>query len=92
MFSSLACEYVQETALEYTDKKGNTPLHALVQAPEVLDDFYEKPTDDKKMCCIRLLDLALLPTDTNQNMETVFDLCPLDFRGILDGAYINPNS
>mmetsp|Transcript_5620 Transcript_5620/g.14404 ORF Transcript_5620/g.14404 Transcript_5620/m.14404 type:complete len:187 (+) Transcript_5620:266-826(+) len=73
----------RDAALEVTDKKGNTHLHLIVQTDEAMDEFYETPLDDKKVCVYRLLDLALNPDDTNDAMETVFDVCPREFERTL---------
>mmetsp|Transcript_27685 Transcript_27685/g.54062 ORF Transcript_27685/g.54062 Transcript_27685/m.54062 type:complete len:206 (-) Transcript_27685:277-894(-) len=73
----------RDTALECTDKKGNTHLHLIVQTDDAIDEFYETPLDDKKVCCYRLLDLALNPEETNDDKDTVWDVCPRDFERIL---------
>lgn len=69
----------REAVLDYTDKKGNTHLHAIVRSQEMVDELYETNTEDKKFAVYRLLDLALNPNDTNSDNKTVFDVCPPEF-------------
>jgi hypothetical protein len=52
----------QDAALDAVDKKGNTHLHLILIAPDSIDEFYETPTDDKKVSAALPLPCPLPPT------------------------------